>query len=65
MWMGRHTMKAGASFTYDVTEQLFQPLQNGVYRFRGGPERAPIRSSSTSRSRWFRKPRLMYPKATC
>ena len=37
LWMGDHTMKMGASFTYDVTEQLFQPLQNGVYFFGGAP----------------------------
>ena len=39
MWAGNHTMKTGASFTYDVTEQLFQPLQNGRYTFRGFAER--------------------------
>ena len=39
MWSGNHTMKTGASFTYDVTEQLFQPLQNGRYTFAGAPTR--------------------------
>ena len=41
MWAGNHTMKTGASFTYDVTEQLFQPLQNGRYTFSGSPAVAP------------------------
>ena len=41
MWAGNHTMKTGASFTYDVTEQLFQPLQNGRYTFAGAPNVAP------------------------
>ena len=31
LWMGNHTVKAGASLTYDVTDQLFQPLQNGQH----------------------------------
>ena len=52
MWAGNHTMKTGASFTYDVTEQLFQPLQNGRYTFAGAPEPWRRRRSSTrSRSR--------------
>jgi hypothetical protein len=41
LWMGNHSIKTGGSFTYDVTRQLFQPLQNGVYRFRGAPNVAP------------------------
>ena len=41
IWAGNHTMKTGASFTYDVTEQLFQPLQNGRYTFSGAPDVAP------------------------
>jgi hypothetical protein len=41
MWLGQHTIKTGGSFTYDVTEQLFAPLQNGVYRFAGSPSVAP------------------------
>ncbi len=58
LWMGNHSMKTGASFTYDVTEQLYQPLQNGVYRFTGVPGRgARTRSSFSSRSRWFPRPR--------
>ena len=56
IWLGNHSIKTGASFTYDVTEQLYQPLQNGVYslhrRPRGGAEAVPV---SASRSRWFRK----------
>ena len=57
-------MKTGASFTYDVTEQLFQPLQNGVYVFTGSPGRgADAVPVSRSRSRWFPKRALMFPKA--
>ena len=41
LWSGNHTMKTGASLTYDVTKQLFAPLQNGVYRFSGSPTVAP------------------------
>ena len=41
MWTGNHSMKTGGSFTYDVTEQLYQPLQNGVYVFAGAPAVAP------------------------
>jgi hypothetical protein len=41
LWSGSHTMKTGASFTYDVTEQLFAPLQNGRYTFTGSPAVAP------------------------
>src|SRR3954470_11239349 len=33
LWSGKHTMKTGASLTYDVTKQLFAPLQNGRYSF--------------------------------
>ena len=45
LWTGNHSMKTGASFTYDVTEQLYQPLQNGVYTFTGAPTWRPTRSS--------------------
>ena len=64
MWMGRHTMKAGASITYDVTKQLFQPLQNGVYRFRGGPEQFPDPFQFDQSFALVPEARLMYPKAT-
>ena len=40
LWMGNHTVKAGASLTYDVTDQLFQPLQNGR-TYAGSPTAAP------------------------
>ena len=41
MWRGNHTMKTGASFTYDVTKQIFAPLQNGRYTFSGSPAVVP------------------------
>ena len=52
LWMGNHTMKTGASFTYDVTEQLFQPLQNGRYTSpaRRPWRRTPFQFRSRSRS---------------
>jgi hypothetical protein len=64
LWMGSHTIKTGASFTYDVTEQLFQPLQNGVYTFQGGPPAAfpnPIRFQQSFAL--TPEARLMFPKA--
>ncbi len=41
MWRGDHSLKMGGSLTYDVTTQLFQPNQNGIYLFRGSPAVAP------------------------
>jgi outer membrane receptor protein involved in Fe transport len=41
LWMGNHSMKFGASLTYDVTTQRFQPNQNGIYFFAGAPNVAP------------------------
>ena len=41
LWIGNHSVKTGASFTYDVTKQLYQPLQNGVYRSPAAPAVAP------------------------
>lgn len=64
MWVGKHTMKAGASITYDVTEQLFQPLQNGRYTFNGGPAVAPNPSLYTQSFALVPEARLMFPKAT-
>jgi len=61
LWLGKHTMKLGASITYDVTKQLFQPLQNGVYTFNGNPTQFPIRRSTASRSRSCRKRRSCIP----
>ena len=40
LWSGNHTMKTGASLTYDVTTQLFAPLQKGRYTFSGSPAMA-------------------------
>jgi hypothetical protein len=63
LWMGNHTMKAGASFTYDVTEQLFQPLQNGVYTFAGSPTAAPTPFRYQQSFALTPEARLMFPKA--
>ena len=41
MWRGNHTMKTGASFTYDVTKQIFAPLQTAATPFSGSPAVAP------------------------
>jgi hypothetical protein len=64
MWFGKHTMKAGASITYDVTDQLFQPLQNGVYTFNGSPAVAPNPSLYRQSFALTPEARMMYPKAT-
>jgi Carboxypeptidase regulatory-like domain/TonB dependent receptor len=63
MWAGSHTMKTGASFTYDVTEQLFQPLQNGRYTFAGAPNVAPTPIQYTQSFALVPEARLMFPKA--
>jgi Carboxypeptidase regulatory-like domain/TonB dependent receptor len=63
MWAGSHTMKTGASFTYDVTEQLFQPLQNGRYTFAGAPNVAPNPIQYTQSFALVPEARLMFPKA--
>lgn len=63
MWSGNHTMKMGASFTYDVTEQLFQPLQNGRYTFAGSPTVAPTPFQYTQSFALTPEARLMFPKA--
>jgi outer membrane receptor protein involved in Fe transport len=41
LWRGNHSIKLGGSLTYDVTTQLYQPNQNGIYFYRGSPEVAP------------------------
>jgi outer membrane receptor protein involved in Fe transport len=63
LWAGNHTMKTGASFTYDVTEQLFQPLQNGRYTFSGAPNVAPNPIQYTQSFALTPEARLMFPKA--
>jgi outer membrane receptor protein involved in Fe transport len=63
LWAGSHTMKTGASFTYDVTEQLFQPLQNGRYTFRGSPTEFPAPFQYTQSFALVPEARLMFPKA--
>ena len=63
LWLGKHTIKAGASITYDVTEQLFQPLQNGVYTLQRQPDAVSrLRSSSTQSFALVPEARLMYPE---
>ena len=64
LWLGSHTIKTGASITYDVTKQLFQPLQNGVYRFAGSPTAAPNPFQFQQSFALTPEARLMYPKAT-
>ena len=56
-------IKTGASFTYDVTKQLFAPLQNGVYRFAGSPAVAPTPFQFTQAFALVPEARLMFPKA--
>jgi outer membrane receptor protein involved in Fe transport len=63
LWAGNHTMKTGASFTYDVTEQLYQPLQNGRYTFAGSPAVAPMPFQYTQSFALTPEARLMFPKA--
>ncbi|MCC7126295.1 MAG: TonB-dependent receptor [Acidobacteria bacterium] len=62
-WLGNHTIKAGGSFTYDVTKQLFAPLQNGVYRFAGSPAVSPTPFQFDQAFALTPEARLMYPKA--
>jgi hypothetical protein len=63
LWLGNHTLKTGASLTYDVTEQLFQPLQNGVYRFAGPPAQFPNPFQYDQSFALTPEARLMFPKA--
>jgi hypothetical protein len=62
-WRGAHTIKTGGSLTYDVTEQLFAPLQNGVYRFAGAPNVAPNPFQYDQAFALVPEARLMFPKA--
>jgi len=63
LWTGNHSIKTGASFTYDVTDQLFQPLQNGVYVFAGAPDVAPTPIRYQQSFALTPEARLMFPKA--
>ncbi|HXG89661.1 MAG TPA: carboxypeptidase regulatory-like domain-containing protein [Vicinamibacterales bacterium] len=63
LWAGNHSVKAGGSLTYDVTTQLFQPLQNGVYLFSGPPTTAPNPFQFRQSFALTPEARLMYPKA--
>lgn len=63
LWRGNHTMKMGASLTYDVTRQLYQPNQNGIYRFRGGPDVAPTPFQFDQSFALDPEARLMFPKS--
>jgi hypothetical protein len=56
-------MKMGGSFTYDVTRQLYQPLQNGVYRFTGSPAVAPNPFQFQQSFALVPEAALMFPKA--
>jgi outer membrane receptor protein involved in Fe transport len=62
-WAGKHSIKAGASLTYDVTKQLFAPLQNGVYRFSGSPSVAPTPFQYDQAFPLTPEAKLMYPKS--
>ena len=61
LWVGNHSIKTGASLTYDVTTQLYQPNQNGIYLFRDGVAPEPFQFNQS----FALDPaaRLMYPKA--
>ena len=63
MWRGNHTIKAGGSLTYDVTKQLFAPLQNGVYTFGGDPVAFPNPNQYRQAFALVPEARLMFPKA--
>ena len=63
LWQGNHSIKSGASFTYDVTRQLYQPLQNGVYRFTGAPDVAPNPFQFQQSFALVPEAALMFPKA--
>jgi outer membrane receptor protein involved in Fe transport len=63
LWLGSHSIKTGASLTYDVTTQLYQPNQNGIYLFRGGPDVAPTPFQFNQSFSLDPSARLMYPKA--
>jgi hypothetical protein len=63
LWMGDHSVKTGASFTYDVTKQLYQPLQNGVYFFTGSPAAAPNPFQFRQSFALVPEAALMFPKA--
>jgi hypothetical protein len=63
LWFGAHTMKVGGSLTYDVTEQLFNPFQNGVYRFAGAPAAFPNPFQFDQQIALVPEARLMFPKA--
>jgi hypothetical protein len=63
LWTGNHSIKTGASFTYDVTQQLYQPLQNGVYRFTGAPAVAPTPFQFQQSFALVPEAALMFPKA--
>jgi hypothetical protein len=63
LWTGNHSVKTGASFTYDVTKQLYQPLQNGVYRFTGSPAAAPTPFQFQQSFALVPEAALMFPKA--
>ena len=62
LWKGNHTMKTGASFTYDVTRQLFAPLQNGRYTFSGSPAVAAAPFQYSQAFALTPEARLMFPK---
>ena len=63
LWMGDHSIKTGGSLTYDVTKQLYQPLQNGVYRFTGSPTAAPNPFQYQQSFALVPEAALMFPKA--
>src|SRR5262245_29033897 len=63
LWSGNHTMKTGASLTYDVTTQLLAPLQNGRYSFSGSPAVAPNPFQFALAFALTHEARLMYPKS--
>jgi outer membrane receptor protein involved in Fe transport len=63
LWRGNHSVKVGASLTYDVTTQLYQPNQNGIYVFRGAPDVAPTPFQFIQSFALDSRARLMKPQA--
>ena len=64
LWTGNHSMKTGASFTYDVTEQLYPAAAER--RLHVSPARRPWRRTRSSSQQSFAlvpEARLMFPKA--
>ena len=63
LWLGNHTIKTGASFTYDVTEQLLPAAAERRLPLRRRPGASRRRRSSSTQSfALVPEARLMYPE---